>query len=401
MAGAAQEIAQLVPPEAAQILMVLFLGFLVGLEREAHRAEEPGSIFGGVRTFPLIGLLGYALSLLSGPALLPVALGLGVVGVLMAVSFHHKLTAAAGSGRSAGVTSEVSALIVYLVGALAQHGFYWISATLVVACLLLLELKEALERLSARIPRNEVLTFTKFLVLSVVILPIVPNQPFGGFALNPFKTWLVVVAVASISYGSYVLQKLLPAGGVLLAALLGGAYSSTVATVSLAKKAASAGTPHLFAGGILLASGVMYLRFALLLALFNAELLRALGVPFLGLAIVGIGGGWLWSRRSDPTPRELEKSEAKNPLELSAALFFALVFLAMLVVTHLALTYLGKGGVFSLAALVGVTDPTPFILGLTQGVGARTPLALAAGAIAIAAASNNVVKGIYARSFAD
>src|SRR3972149_2723656 len=104
--------------------------------------------------------------------------------------------------------------------------------------LLLLELKTALEGLSERIPSEEVITFTKFLLLTVVILPAVPDQEFTRFHLNPFKTWLIVTAVSAISYGSYVLQRLTKKkGGIVFAALLGGAYSSTVMTVALARRA--------------------------------------------------------------------------------------------------------------------------------------------------------------------
>jgi uncharacterized membrane protein (DUF4010 family) len=397
-----QDLTREVSPDVWQILLVLFLGFLVGLEREGHRNEAPAVVFGGVRTFPIIGLFGYALGKLAGPDLTLLGIGFAVVGLLMAVSFNNKLIVARASGSAAGVTSEASAMLVYLVGALVQRGELWIPCTLVVACLLLLEMKGSLERLSQRIPPREVFTFTTFLVLTVVTLPVVPNRDFGPFKLNPFKTWVVVVAVTTISYGSYVLQKLLrERGGVLLTAVLGGAYSSTLTTVTLSKKAAQAGRPHLFSGGILMASGMMYLRLALLVSLFNAALMRALAPSFCALGVVALGVGWLSSQRADPAGNPVERKETRNPLELSAAFLFALLFLAMLVFTQLALTYLGKGGVFTLAAIMGVTDVDPFILGITQSAGSSTPVALGAGAIAIAAASNNALKGFYAFSFAD
>ena len=95
------------------------------------------------------------------------------------------------------------------------------------------------------------------------------------------------------------------------------------------------------------------------------------------------------------------ESDPKNPLELTTAFLFALLFLAMLVATQLAVQYLGKGGVDTLAAIMGVTDVDPFIMGLTQAAGTLTPVQVAGGAILIAAASNNVIKGIYAFSLAD
>ncbi len=393
------ELYRWLPPEAVKIILVLFLSFLVGMEREEHKTSGGFYSFGGVRTFPLIGLVGYSIALLSGAQLLPVALGFLVVGAFLLLSYWHKLAQTEG----AGVTSEMSGLSIYLVGALVYYDHLWIATALSVANLLLLELKTALERLATRIAAQEFLTFAKFLLLTVVILPILPNQQFGRFHLNPFKTWLVVVAVSTVSYGSYVLQKLTKErGGVVLAAFLGGAYSSTVATVAMSRRAAREQRPHLFAGGILIASGVMYLRLTVLLLLFSRQLGRMLMPSFLVLAAIAIATGWLWSRRPDAVDTKIKREfEPANPLELMAAFLFAAFFLAMVITTQLVTTYLGHAAVDILAAIMGVTDVDPFIMGMTQAAGTLTPFNVAAGAVLIAAASNNLVKGIYSFSLAD
>lgn len=393
---------ELLPPEAVKIVLVLFLSFLLGLEREEHKAAGHYS-FGGVRTFPLIGLIGYSIALISGPQLLPLTIGFLVVAGFLLLSYWHKLSASEASGQVAGVTTEMSGLATFLVGALICSGHFWIATTLAVASLLLLDLKTALEKLATTIAPIEILTFSKFLLLSGVILPALPNQEFGQFHINPFKTWLVVVAISTISYASYVLQKVTKGqGGIVLAALLGGAYSSTVTTVVMAKRAAREKHPHLFSGGILIACGVMYLRLAALLALFNRQLMAVLLVPFLVLAGTALVAGWLWSRRKDESTEDVQReADPKNPLELLTAFLFAGLFLAMLIITQLAVTYLGQGGVYTLAAIMGVSDVDPFIMGLTQAAGTLTAVNVAAGAILIAAASNNVVKGIYAYSLAD
>jgi uncharacterized membrane protein (DUF4010 family) len=393
------EIYRQLPLEAVQIVLVLFLSFLIGLEREEHKAAGGPYSFGGVRTFPLIGLIGYSTALIAGTQILPLAIAFLVVAGFMLLSYWHKISAA----ETAGVTTEMSGLATFLVGALVCYGHLWIATTLGVASLLLLDLKAALEKLAVRIAPNEILTFAKFLFLSGVILPILPNREFGPFNINPFKTWLVVVAISAISYLSYVLQKMTKGqGGVVLAALLGGAYSSTATTVVMARRAARERQPHLFAGGILIASGVMYLRLVILLALFNRQLMLLLYMPFLALAVLAVGVGWLWSRRADKNTQEVQReSDPKNPLELLTAFLFAALFLAMLVATQLAVRYLGTAGVNTLAAIMGVSDVDPFIMGLTQAAGTLTPLKVAAGAVVIAAASNNVVKGIYAFSLAD
>jgi uncharacterized membrane protein (DUF4010 family) len=387
------------PPDAVKIILVLFLSFLIGLEREDHKAKGGAYSFGGVRTFPLIGLIGYSIALLSGSQLLPLTVGFLVIAGFLLLSYYHKLS----SAEFAGVTSEMSGLATFLVGALVCYGHFWIATTLSVASLLLLDLKTALEKLAVRVAPHEILTFAKFLLLTGVILPVLPRQEFTRFHINPFKTWLVVVAISAISYGSYVLQKVTKArGGVVLAALLGGAYSSTVTTVVMARRAAREAHPHLFAGGILIASGVMYLRLVILLALFNRQLMSLLDLSFLALAGLAIGVGWLWTRRADATAQSVQREfEPQNPLELLAAFLFAALFLAMLVATQLAVTYLGKAGVNTLAAIMGVTDVDPFIMGMTQAAGSITPLKVAAAAVLIAAASNNLIKGIYAYSLAD
>lgn len=383
-----------IPKGGAQIVLVLLLAFLIGLEREEKKNVSDEYRFGGVRTFPLIGLLGYALCAFSGGSLVLPAVGLAIVGSFLWESYRHKIEVAS----LAGMTTEISGLVTYTIGALVWREDYWVATTLAVVAVLLLELKGALQTLSKRVPGPEILTFAQFLLLTAVILPIVPNRTFGSFNFNPFKVWLVVVAVSAISYGSYILQRWTQGrGGVLLAALLGGAYSSTLTTVVLAKRSRDAQRPHLYAGSMLVASGVMYLRLLALLALFNGQLLRRLGVAFALLAAGALVAGWIWTRRRDPdSGKRGEQIPPKNPLELSAAFLFAAVFVAMLFITHAALQYLGRAGLYTLAGVMGVTDVDPFILSLAASAGSLTPVALAGGAITLAAASNNLVKGIYA-----
>jgi uncharacterized membrane protein (DUF4010 family) len=190
-----------IPTEAAKIMLVLFLSFLVGLEREEHKVTGDHYGFGGVRTFPLIGLFGYAMGLISMGNLIMPGIGLAVVGGFLWLSYRHKLE----RSSLAGMTSEVGGLVIYTVGVLVYQDQYWIATTLSVVGVLLLELKVALESLTNRVPGEELLTFAKFLVLTAVILPVVPNRSIGSFGFNPMKAWLVVVAVSGISYGSYLL----------------------------------------------------------------------------------------------------------------------------------------------------------------------------------------------------
>lgn len=385
--------------EPVKILLTLFLSSLIGLEREEHKATVDKYVFGGIRTYPLIGLLGYSLTLVSGPQLVPVTVGFAVIASFLWLSYQRKLQTA----DVAGVATELSGLTTYVVGALISLGHFWTAGALAVLSVLLLELKAFLEGLSRRIPAEEIFTFTKFLLMTVVILPIVPNQDLGSYKINLFKTWLVVTAVSAISYASYLLQKFTKGkGGLLVAALLGGCYSSTLTTVVLAKRAKDAqSTPRLFSGAILMASGMMYFRLTVLIAIFSRQLFARLVLPLLLLGAAGVLGGWLWSRLPGDGSKESEKQYVpRNPLELWAAFLFGGIFIGMLVLTGLAM-HLGERGVLGLAAIMGLADVDPFVLSMTQSSGAGVALAVAVAGILIATASNDAAKACYAFTFAD
>lgn len=390
--------AEPVPHEVFELALVLFLSFLIGLEREEHKAAGGHYVFGGIRTFPLLGFVGYGLARLAGGNVIALAIGFAAVGALMAVSYWNKVRA----NPAAGGTTEVSALLTYLVGALVHAGATWSAVALGVLAVLLLELREALEKLTARIARDEVAAFAKFLLLAVVILPVLPDHPYGRFAINPFRTWIVVVVVSGLSYASYLLQKWLhQRSGVLVMAILGGAYSSTATTVVLAREGKDADRPVLYAGSALAASGMMYLRILLLVWLFNAELAGLLAPWFCGLGVLAsIAGAAVALLRGGKQEGAHARGPTRNPLELRPAFLFGAAFVAMLVLTQLAVQHVGRGGLYGLAAIMGFGDVDPFVLGLTQGgVAASESLHSLAAAIVIAASANHVAKAAYARFF--
>lgn len=382
------------PKEGSQILFVLFLSFLIGLEREEHKLNDDHFAFGGVRTYPLIGMIGYSILLISGGDLMPFVMGFVVIGAFLLLAYWHKVK----DSGYAGVTSEMSALATYLVGGLVQKNFLWVATTLVVITMLLLSLKVFLEGAAKKIGPNDILAFTKFLLLSAVILPLLPNQVLTVFQINPLTIWLMVVAVSGVSYASYVLQKIYKkSDSILWSAILGGIYSSTVTTVVLSKRSKSQGQPRVFTGAILIASGVMYLRLVILLGLFNQDLMRQLAIPFIGLFVLATGFGYLWSISLAKSLEPLSESlEVKNPLELGTAFLFGFLFVVMVIASHFALGYFGQAGVYTLAGIMGLTDVDPFVMSMTQSSPGAGSLVIAANAILIAAASNNLIKGIYA-----
>lgn len=391
----------LIPLDAFKLLIVLFLSFLIGLEREEHKISK-GYAFGGVRTYPLIGLIGYSIAFLAQNEILPIIAGMAVIGGFMMLSYWYKMN----TSKRVGLTSEMAGLATYIIGALIYHEYFWLASSLAIASLILLELKSFLEGLARRFSADDIFTFTKFLFLTIVVLPILPNQPLTPFDLNPFKTWLVVVAVSTISYGSFLLQRVIKGrGSITLVALIGGAYSSTVTTVALAKRSSvDPQNATNYIGGMMIASGMMYWRLILLLKIFNEGLASRLFLPFMMLGTVGMVSGLVISlrKKGKVIPDSLQPTHPQgNPLELTAAFSFGSLFLVITILTKYMITYFGSKGVYSLAAIMGITDVDPFILSLTQSAGKSVSLTIASISILIATASNNAVKGFYARCFGD
>ena len=368
----------------------------LALEREEHKATTTHYAFGGVRTFPLIGLTGFALALLAGGQLVVVAIGFAVVGAFLTVSYHHKLKVTEDDrchDRDLGA-ADIPAGRADRVRALLDCGH----ARRREPSALGTARGAALAGTADPDPRR-FFTFTKFLLLAGVVLPILPNEELTLLHVNPFQTWVVVVAVSAISYASYALQKVARGrGGVLLAAVLGGSYSSTITTVALARQSRQTDRPSLFAGAILLSSAVMYVRIVVLVALFNSALALRLAGPFLALAVLGVVVGYLYARRRGGSAGDQPAAPtSSNPLELRSALLFAVLFVVVVALTRLAQRHLGAGGIYGLAAIMGVADVDPFILGMAHSSGTAAPVA--AAAIAVAAATNNLAKGVYAFAF--
>jgi uncharacterized membrane protein (DUF4010 family) len=384
------------PPELVGFVLTLALSLLIGFEREEH---EPEGI-GGVRTFPIMGLGGFLLLEGFPDTPVPFAVGLVVLGGLVALSHWNNLREG-----EAGITTEMAALLTYTLGGIVAAGFYWLAIATGVVTVILLQEKKRLEGWATQLPRRELRTLLRFLLLTGVILPVVPNRAFTVFEINPFRIWLVVVAVSTISYLSYLVQLRWDRGrGLFLAGLVGGAYSSTVTTVVLSRKSKQPRYAELtYAGSIVAATGVMYIRLWILLTIFAPTLASRLTVLFWGFGLAAVALGAVFARAPvNPRPDvndEADDQPTTNPLEVSSAFTFAGIFLVVMVVTRLVADRFGGTGVLVMAAIMGAADVDPFILGLTQYMGSGLDLATAALAVVIAAASNNVMKGVYAFAF--
>ncbi len=378
---------------ALLIGLSLFFGFAFEEFFEGELPRHPG----GVRTFPLLAIAGAALFLLEPRYGIAFSAGLLVVGSWIFAYVRHELGDPALHDEGTLIV-PISNVLAYALGAVTITQPFWLSVGVAVAAVLLLGGKRTLHDWAHRVSDQEVITAGKFLILVGVVLPLLAGKPpIPDTSITPFGVWLAVVAVSTISYVSYLLQRyVFPRGGTLLSAILGGMYSSTATTVVLAQRARDCGVSPELEAGIIAASGMMYLRILIVTAVFNARLGALLAPPLLLLSVMTLIAAWLRSRSA---PRTALATTPPNPLQLGTALVFAILFIVIALVTNFVQAHLGGAGVLGLAAIVGVTDIDPFVLSLAQGGVASVGLTTAALAIVIAASSNNVLKAVYTVAF--
>jgi uncharacterized membrane protein (DUF4010 family) len=368
-------------PTALGFLLLLGLALFFGLAFEEFHAATGLRRPGGIRTFPLLALAGGLLYLLDTTRLLALVAGLLVLGLWLALAYRQQMREPDPGQNSVELIVPTSNLLAFLVGPVALAMPPWIAVATTVVAVLLLTARQRLHDWAQRIEMGEIVTAAKFLI---------------------YKVWLALLAVCTMSYASYLLQRFLaPSNSDLAIAFLGGLYSSTATTVVLARNAgAQPATNALAQAGIMLATAVMYLRILVIIAIFDPVLARGIAPVMAMLCAIGLILAALHYRRARGKSPATASAAPRNPLEISAAVIFAVLFVVISIATQWARSRFGTAGVDTLAAVVGFTDIDPFVLSLAQGGTGTMPLAAATTAILIAIASNNVLKAAYAIAFA-
>jgi len=394
-----------VAPSAVSSGLLLGLSFFLGLAFEDFFAEAPGRRPGGIRTFPLLALAGGMLYLFDPVHLVPLTGGLLVLGAWLAIFYAQHIRERDEQGEpNVGIVVLVLNIHAFLLGAVALALPNWVAVGTTVASVLLLTSRERLHKLAHRVEMKEIVTAGQFLILTGLVLPLLPSEPVTTLtSITPRQAWFALLVVCTLSYASYLAQHYwAPAAGGLWMAALGGLYSSTATTVVLARQAAGDESLRRHAqAGITLATGIMYLRILAIVAVFNLALAGRLAVPLLGLSLAAVLiCAWQYWARKPSLAEPVRKPVSENPLELGAATIFAALFVLTSLLSTWVKTEFGLAGIYSLAAVVGITDIDPFVLNLAQGGTSGVPNGAIAAAILIAASSNNLLKAGYAASFA-
>ena len=378
----------------------LAVGLLVGLERERTKVERPSSSFGGVRTYPIIAMVGALATMLEPASMWLPLVALGGVFALVAISY----TADVRRSQDHGTTTELSAIATYLLGALAASrgvvepmaNRLVLVAGLGVALTFLLSSKPWSHRFAERISREDFYATLKFLIVAVIVLPLLPDRQVGpNDALNPRTLGILVVTISGLSFVGYVATRLLGARrGLLLGAALGGLVSSTAVTLSFATRTkAEPRLAPVAAGAIAVAWTIMLCRVAVLTVLVHPPLLGALALPLGAMVVASLAGLLLTFRRAETEAAEVE---LKNPFELGSAIKVAFVFALVLLATKAATVYLGRSGLYLASGLAGITDVDAVTLSSAGLAKDGLDLATAATAIAIAIGVNTVAKAALA-----
>lgn len=365
----------------------LVLGLLVGLQRERSADERPG-----VRTFPLITVLGSVSAILAAEFGGWVMLGslLGVVAILTFQRFAQLQE----PDSHLGVTTEFAVLVMFCVGALLMVAPITVPIAVGGGVAILLQFKPEMHRFAETLGDDDLKAIMQFVLITCIILPVLPNQTFGPYdVFNPWKTWLMVVLIVGMSLGGYIVYKFLGRdAGILLGGVLGGAISSTATTVSYSRMAHNKqDVTHVAAIVVMVASTVVFVRVLIEIAVVSPRFLATSVVPITALMLMTAAPAVIMWYRVRTQPSQMPEQE--NPTQMKSALVFAGMYALVLIALAAAKTHLGTQALYVVSAISGLTDMDAITLS-TANLANTDPTILADGwrLIVVASLANLVFK---------
>ncbi|MBM3906825.1 MAG: DUF4010 domain-containing protein [Gemmatimonadetes bacterium] len=382
---------------AARLAVAGLVGLAVGIERErSGHAIGPSRDFAGVRTFFLLGLLGGLGGLLVMAEVALAGMALVAGGVLLTVG-AYVVTARRGDAEAVDGTTEVAALVVLALGLLAGGGALRLTAALAALVVLALAEKELLHGWVQRLDPIEMRAAFHFAVLSLVVLPLLPvviASPVGD--ITPRATWVLALVISGLNFAGHIARNIVGRErGYAVTGALGGLVSSTAVTWGFARSSRDdAALRPGYAAGVIAASTVLFPRVLVVVLLLNASVglavLPYLAAPF----VIGAASAW-WAARVPASTQAPVYEAPQNPLRLGAALQMAVAFQLVLLLMAFVRTQFGDAGVYTTAALFGLTDVDAISVSMTRvAQGDFTPVA--ARAIVVAVASNTAAKAVIA-----
>ncbi len=343
----------LISPSIVSLIVSAGIGLIIGLEREFNTKDDPGHV-GGIRTFVLVAVLGNVADWISKQTTteLLIAVSAGFF-LLVCVAYYIQTQ----KGKI-GLTTEVALLLTFLLGIATSKGLMQESLAVVVLMTTVLSLKDQLHGFIQKITEEELFAFIKFIVLALLIMPMLPTNPFGpDNLLTPRDLGFIVVLVLSISFTGYLLLKFgNPQKGILLTAVIGGLFSSTlIAWVFSSKSRERADLSPAYGSGIVLASTIMFIRVFVWASIFAFPVAKELFLPLLVMLLVSLVPTWQVLRHHK-NPNDVTPLSPGNPLDIKNAIFFVLIYIGITLLMSASRQWLNQAMTYLSGAVAGIAD---------------------------------------------
>lgn len=379
-----------------ELLIVLGIGLLLGLEREYSKQEKGERLFAGVRTFPIVALIGY-LALLLSEQFFSLIYAVAFIGILIIVALAYSRT----QKKDVGSTTEFSLIIAFVLGSLVYAQHYHLAVTVAVIVTTLLTLKFRIHEVVHQLSQEDIFSILYFIIITALVLPLLPNEDFGPYnVLNPYKVWLIVSIFVALNFVAYFLAKFFDhERSIILTGILGGFASSTATAWYFSRQSGKSEQGGIIqTSAILLASSIMFPRLLIWLLLLNMALFKALWLPILVFGALGFGIGYYFIRKSGEEAQTSER-QIENPINFREALFFAFIYIVIQFVVGFAEEQYGSEGVFIASGISGLTDIDAITISMANYGKESVSREVAAAAILIAAFANTIVKFAFCLIF--
>lgn len=373
-----------------RMLITIGSGLLIGLEREFSNQKE-NEIFVGIRTLSIVALIGFICAFLSF-IIHPWLYAIGLVGVTVLAGISYWISAYKGD---IGSTTEFTTIAIYLIGGILFLGHIEIGLALTVILLVLLSLKVKFKSIVGQITQKELYAFIRFVIISLLILPFLPNNNFGPFnVINLREIGWVIVLTSGVGFVGYILMKFIGSKrGILLTGILGGLVSSTVVSWVFSKK--SKETPSYsskYAIAIFAAAAIMVLRVFVWIFIFNKALINALLIPLIIILVAAVIVTLYFYNKQHTIQQPTEKLPLGQPLNIREAFVFGVLYTGILILVSYASNTYGDSGLYITSAISGLTDIDAITISMSKLGGDSVQILTAQNAILIATLANTIIK---------
>ncbi len=390
-----QNMAVFLTPYLLSLIVATGIGLIIGLEREFRKSSDKDH-FAGIRTFPLVCLLG-CITAHTGRGLSVWIISAAVISFIAFITVTYYIRSAKGHQ---GITTEVSLIITFILGMMTAQQLIKESLAATVITTTLLTLKGQFHSFVLRITEDELLAFIKFIVLCLLLYPFLPDSDYGvGGILNPQEIGFIVIVVSSISFIGYLLIKYTGTNkGILLTALFGGFVSSTAVawTFTSRSKKSAPSQSTLYAAGITLASSIMYLRVLAVAMIFNMNLAALLIVPCTIMFSLGAIFSLVFLRETH-SPADVGKPiPLGNPVNILNALGFGILYIAIGYVVYYSEKLFGNMGLLFSGFITGLADVDAITINIAKLSRVQITMHHAAIVVLLATLSNTLIKSVIA-----